>query len=323
MSQYRNIFLMAEPDMRRTPAFEEAIGLARTTGARLHICVFAYSAAIGTILAFDRDAGRQATENFVNRHKVWLASEANALRGEGLQVTTDAVWARPQLDEMLAQIMELSPDLVIKGVHHEPLLKRLLFTPLEWQLLQLCPAPLLLVGGSVPRTPRRVLVAIDPTRYEDDGQESAFNERIINAGIALAIQCQADLHLAHAMFPPVVDYAPPAAALPLSGDFYQQILAGQQQQFDDFADAHGVPAERRHFLIGAPGREIPALAAEIGADTIVLGSVHRTGIERLLMGSTAQTILQHAPCNVLAVKPARFAEESRRWLSDRRRQDSH
>lgn len=318
MGQYQRIFLIADAGMQRTPAFDEAVGLARASGGRLHIGICADDPALASTLTFDAAAGQHAVQIAIDQHKAWLETEIQALRSEGIEVTGDVVWAHPALEEMLAQVLELSPDLVVKSARHESLLKRLLFTPLEWQLLRLCPQPLFLVSGPGPCVPRRIVVAIDPACDGDDASHDAFNNDIIHAGLALAIQCQADLHLAHAMFPPVVDTSTPGAALPLSGDLYLTLLAARQRRFDEFADAHSVPHERRHFLLGSPGREIPALAAEIGADTIVLGSVHRRGIERLLMGSTAEAILQHTPCNVLAVKPSRSAEDFRRWLSEQR-----
>ncbi len=40
MSQYQRILLLADPSLRRTPAFERAVWLARASGAALHIALF-------------------------------------------------------------------------------------------------------------------------------------------------------------------------------------------------------------------------------------------------------------------------------------------
>lgn len=42
-------------------------------------------------------------------------------------------------------------------------------------------------------------------------------------------------------------------------------------------------------------------AEKSGADLIVLGSHGRTGLRRLLMGSTTERVIGHAPCSVLVV----------------------
>ena len=58
-----------------------------------------------------------------------------------------------------------------------------------------------------------------------------------------------------------------------------------------------------HQLIqGDPAAEIVNLAKAEHVDLIVLGTHGRTGVARLLLGSTAEQVLRRAPCPVLAVK---------------------
>jgi universal stress protein A len=66
--------------------------------------------------------------------------------------------------------------------------------------------------------------------------------------------------------------------------------------------ANGLQAEPilRH---GNSYEEIVNAAKEIGVDLIVIGSHGYTGLGRLLLGSTADRVLQYAPCPVLVVKP--------------------
>lgn len=45
---------------------------------------------------------------------------------------------------------------------------------------------------------------------------------------------------------------------------------------------------------------------EVHADLVVLGTRGKTGLRELLIGTTAETIVQHAPCSILAVKPDGF-----------------
>ena len=50
---------------------------------------------------------------------------------------------------------------------------------------------------------------------------------------------------------------------------------------------------------GDPAHEIIRAAADWEADLIVMGTRGQTGIERLMLGSVARKVLQHAPCSVL------------------------
>lgn len=56
------------------------------------------------------------------------------------------------------------------------------------------------------------------------------------------------------------------------------------------------------FRLGNPYEEIVNAAKELAADLIVIGSHGRTGLGRFLLGSTAERVVQYAPCPVLVVK---------------------
>ncbi len=65
----------------------------------------------------------------------------------------------------------------------------------------------------------------------------------------------------------------------------------------------GVTYSIRHSISEATAaEEVVDTAEELSAELIVIGLRHRTPVGKLIMGSTAQTILLSAPCNVLAVK---------------------
>jgi nucleotide-binding universal stress UspA family protein len=67
--------------------------------------------------------------------------------------------------------------------------------------------------------------------------------------------------------------------------------------------ASNVKYEIRHGTSDATAAEEVLEAAEsLNADLLVIGLRHRTPVGKLIMGSTAQTILLSARCNVLAVK---------------------
>ena len=54
---------------------------------------------------------------------------------------------------------------------------------------------------------------------------------------------------------------------------------------------------------GVPFREICQVAEREGFDLIVIGTHGRTGLSHLLIGSTAERVVQHASCPVLSIKP--------------------
>ena len=84
-----------------------------------------------------------------------------------------------------------------------------------------------------------------------------------------------------------------------------EISGGQEEsQFEQFLrefDLSGLDWERmvRH---GRPHREIISCAGETAADLLVMGSVGRTGLARLLVGSVAEKVTREMPCSVVVSK---------------------
>jgi nucleotide-binding universal stress UspA family protein len=71
----------------------------------------------------------------------------------------------------------------------------------------------------------------------------------------------------------------------------------------------GIDVETRAFGGGSPAGVITDLAEREGADLLVVGSPHRGTVGRVLLGSTALSLLHGGPCAV-AVAPRSYAEES-------------
>ncbi len=304
MSQYRKILLIADPTLPTTPAFQRAVALATATGAELHLCVFDYSSAIAAVAVVSEKVSELAKWGFVEQRERWLREQAVVLSATGLHVETQMIWGTPVHECIIENVAALAPDLVLKDIHHEPLLKRVLFTPLDWQLLRLCPAPLLMVSAAAHSLPQRVIAAVDTARQDQAAED--LNDVIVHAALQLAIQCDATLHLAQA-FDEVIPAMP--AELGATEGFIEacaQLRESNHKSFDAFATRHSVPAEQRHFLSGQAVSVLTGLARKSRTDVLVMGSTTRTGLVRIVMGSTAERILGDLRCDVLVVKPAGF-----------------
>jgi nucleotide-binding universal stress UspA family protein len=88
----------------------------------------------------------------------------------------------------------------------------------------------------------------------------------------------------------------------------QEALAAEIQHALDGADVH----DRVHFFvharIGKPAPEILALAEEVGADLIIVGSKRLTPLERLILGSTSEHVMREAGCTVEIARAKRYPD---------------
>lgn len=63
-----------------------------------------------------------------------------------------------------------------------------------------------------------------------------------------------------------------------------------------------------HVRLGAPATEILALAQEVGAHIVLVGSHGRTGLRRVLMGSVSEKVVREAKCPVLVVREREYQD---------------
>jgi nucleotide-binding universal stress UspA family protein len=76
-----------------------------------------------------------------------------------------------------------------------------------------------------------------------------------------------------------------------------------QTALEQVAAALGTDGVEVVTLEGDPGRELCALAEELSATAIVMGSRGRGGIKRALLGSVSDHVVRNAPCTVVITRP--------------------
>lgn len=87
-------------------------------------------------------------------------------------------------------------------------------------------------------------------------------------------------------------------------DFDEEQERRAHESLSALAARIALPPERLSSVVASGGiyHELLREAAEWGADLIVVGS-HRPVMSDYLLGSNAKTIVAHAPCSVLVVRP--------------------
>jgi nucleotide-binding universal stress UspA family protein len=99
-------------------------------------------------------------------------------------------------------------------------------------------------------------------------------------------------------------FVPPAAALLDAGGSVEGVREEVSRRYRALVESAAERLRRRGATAegvvkdGDPGRVIVDEAKEWGADVIVVGSHGHGALERLLMGSVAQYVVDHAPCSV-------------------------
>ncbi len=122
--------------------------------------------------------------------------------------------------------------------------------------------------------------------------------KVIARAAGIASVCNAKLTLAHVLEPIAFAYGGDMP-VDLSGVQEQQVQKASSE-LTQLAKTADYPIQQQHVLVGQPAAELHYLAEQEEADLIVVGSHGRKGFA-LLLGSTPNSVLHGATCDVLAV----------------------
>ncbi len=89
---------------------------------------------------------------------------------------------------------------------------------------------------------------------------------------------------------------------------YKDIQEGAKKELDNFGvkELAGIKNIERVVETGVPYQEIMNFATKNKVDLIIIGTHGRTGIDRILFGSTAAQVVRNAPCPVLTVRIPKY-----------------
>ena len=249
MGQYQRLLLIADQTLQQSPALLRAVALAKVSGAVLDVRAFVEP--VPVVHLWEEKTDDAGYQRYMRRYRRWVADEVEQLGGQGLDVSVEVVFTTHPLLDILKTVEELKPDLLIKDVTLEPVLKRVFITPLDCHLLRECPVPVHLVNQARYSLPHRVVAAVDP--FDPSTQINGLNDTIIQTANALALQCDAPLHLLYAYdLSPAFNADSPLVGGGWGVDFIEELRQSLHQAFVTLADRYGVPPERRHFVMGLP-----------------------------------------------------------------------
>jgi len=123
--------------------------------------------------------------------------------------------------------------------------------------------------------------------------------QVLNKAVALAKACNAKLSIAHVIEPISFAYG---GDMPIDlSEVQEQLQTKAEQELQRQAALIDFPVEQEHVLVGQPAAELRNLADQQGADLIIVGSHGRKGFA-LILGSTPNSVLHGADCDVLAIR---------------------
>lgn len=150
---------------------------------------------------------------------------------------------------------------------------------------------------------QKILIGIDDSKYAENAAVHGFE---------LARQFNSEVALVHIVEPmvttPLNDTSMMGSIIPSlsSGTEEVEVINAQQEYsqklINDTITKFGTGLTVTQFNeIGSTSDTIIDCAVQFRADLIVIGTHSRTGLDRFLMGSVAESVVRHSPVAVLVV----------------------
>jgi universal stress protein E len=303
----RILVAVKDPAARALPAVNKAAQIAKGLHAQLTLFHD-----IATPLYAEALQGRGVDLASLQREvqtsrREQLEKLALRIRKHGVDVDVAADWDFPPYEAIIRKAQRISADLVVVENHHgtgrHPARWLLAYT--DWELLRLCPIPVLLVKNRRPYHRPRVLAAVDPSHaFAKSGN---LDRQILRAGVQLVHALRGELHALHV-------YNPPLAMMPAMPDGplidietgREEFEQAAQRKLERLVDGFDVQPSHCHLVPGRPNEAIPATAKRERSAIVAMGVVSRSGLKRFFIGNTAEFVMDAVTADILVVKPADF-----------------
>ncbi len=301
----RILVAIKDPGARSLPAVRKAAQLAKAFGAELEL----FHSLSQTILVDALQAQHVDLKEYereqVARTIARLETIAARLRRHGIGVAVAAEWDHPPSEAIVRRAVRRKVDLVVAERHSGRHLAGWMLSYTDWELLRLAPCPVLIVKSPRPYHRPTVMAAVDPLHLH--AKPVRLDAEILKTAGELKTALKGTMQVVHVYPPPVVVTAGWVAGPVLmpGGDGRAAELQARAA-LDAELQRLPLPAHKVTVLEGVPRETIPAMAKALKATMVVMGAVSRSGLKRLLIGNTAEAVLDALPCDVLILKPGRF-----------------
>ncbi len=219
-----------------------------------------------------------------------LTQLATKLEAAGYVVTSDVVWAYPRYEAVIAKAKEKGADLVVQHTRSYGKLEFNHLTNDSWQMVKHSPLPLLLVKNEPWQDKPSLLAAVDPVHSHH--KPLALDNRILDAARVLQDRTAGDLHVVHGYAEAARPFAPAGV-----------LEAEHRAALDELLAGYEIQPERLHFLDETAIAALQKVTYELKTDIMIMGALSRSRLSEMLVGSTAEKVLDFLGTDVLIVKP--------------------
>lgn len=289
MACQNSILIVTDPTSGSHAALDRGVYLAKRLRLRIELFVCDYNAHLAGQRFFDSEDLKRAREEVIDDQLAFLSELADEYSEADIDFSLSASWDTPLYEGIIRQVLRSNSRYVLKETHYHSVLSRALFSNTDWQLIRNCPVPLWLTSSDQEFDRPLILVAVDPMHEND--KPASLDARLLAEALELAEQLDGTAHMFHAS--QVIDVHEIAESTEME----------HSRALGKLADRFQVPGARVHMYTGSADQLLPRVADELKTSLVIMGAVSRSRLEHVIIGSTAERVLDYLNCDVMVIKP--------------------
>ncbi|WP_428946178.1 universal stress protein UspE [Pantoea sp. FN060301] len=304
MVKYQHILVAIDPQQDDQPALRRAVYLNQRLGGRItaFLPIYDFSYEMTTLLSPDeRTTMRQGV---ISQRTEWIREQAQSYLDAGVNIDIKVIWHNRPFEAIIQEVIEGRYDLLLKMAHQHDRLQAVVFTPTDWHLLRKCPCPVWMVKDQPWPEGGKAVVAVNLASEEP--HHDPLNAKLVRETQELAAMVNhTEVHLVGAY--PVTPINIAIELPDFDPSIYNDAIRGQHLlAMKALRQKFGIDEKFTHVDKGLPEEVIPDLADHLDAGVVVLGTIGRTGLSAAFLGNTAEQVIDHLRCDLLAIKPDGF-----------------
>lgn len=314
MELFNNILYVSEASVTQQASIARAVSLAENNQATLSVIDVVPAITAGARLLPGGRTPKALQDAMVNERLNKLKALIAPYK-DSIDIRLDVLVGTTFL-QVIHSVLHNEHDLVIKPAENPSFIERL-FGSDDMQLLRNCPCPVWLIPAGKESEYSCILAAVDLNPDMPDAVDETLNQQILDLSGSLALSAFTELHFVHAWDAPgeITVLLWSDNANESSSSYVEGVRASHQAALDRFreqlraqvsAETYRHLSPQFHLRRGSPSTVIPEMIKQLESDLVIMGTVARTGISGLLIGNTAEAILEQVQCSVLAIKPSGF-----------------
>ncbi|MGQ7848137.1 universal stress protein [Granulosicoccus sp. 3-233] len=284
----QSILLATDFSERSDRALRRAVLLARGSGSRIHL-----------LHVVDDDRPRRIVDHDTADAKALLDELAQTLENvDGVSCSTGIIQADPFVG-ITEAVRDIGPDLLILGPHRRQILRDAFVGTTAERSIRAAACPVLMVNGPPTAPYKQTLLTTD---LSENARAALLHFERLQTGLVNSD----DIAIVHVFDAPALRLTMSDTLSRESQNAYLHDLRidAQRKLARHTATIGGKRPERivRHDEASI-AHEILTTAKDLKSDLIVMSTQGRNIIERLIMGSVTEQVLQFSPVDVLAIPP--------------------